>query len=125
MATTLIVDDDGSLRDALAGALVDDEHEIHTAAGGLEAIRLLQQRPVDVVLLDMVMSDGDGYAVLAHLLGVNPKPKVIVLSVLDHVRSVVTAMKLGADDYLVKPCELRVVRRAICRALATPSQRSC
>jgi DNA-binding response OmpR family regulator len=108
----LIVEDDVRWRTSLAAALAAG-YMVRTASGGREAVALLRRQPVDIILLDMIMSEGDGLAVLTYVGTMKPKPRVVVVSALDDVRKVVNAMKLGADDYLVKPCSLDSVREAL------------
>lgn len=116
MQTVLIVEDDAQLRTSLAAALTDD-YLVKSAGSGREAIGFLRESMADVVLLDMVMSEGDGFTVLGHIAGMSPKPHVVVLSVLDQIAKAVKAIRLGANDYLVKPCDLHTVRTAIRQAL--------
>ena len=114
--TILIVEDDGCLRSSLATALAD-EYAVHAVSSGSAAVRFLEQRPVDLILLDMVMAEGDGFTVLSHTAGLAPRPPVVVLSVVDRVDKAVKAMRLGATDYVVKPCHLERLRSALRRAL--------
>lgn len=124
MRTILIVDDDSCLRMSLATALAD-EYTVHAVSSGSAAVRFLERNSVDLILLDMVMSEGDGLSVLSHTTGLNPKPRIVVLSVVDQVDKAVKAMRLGASDYLVKPCALGRVRSVIRRALAAAPRAAC
>jgi len=124
MDRILIVEDDGCLKASLAVALAD-EYDVRTANDGAEAVSVLQDNKVDLVLLDMIMPERDGFAVLSHVASMNPRPRVVVLSVLDQVDKVVKTMRLGASDYLVKPCDLKRLRRVLRYALAAaPSNTS-
>lgn len=107
--TVLVVEDDASMRQSLAAALSSD-FRVHTAGSGAEAMRMLRSCRPEAVLLDMVMPDGDGFSVLAAVDSIEPRPRVVVLSALDQVTKAVKAMRLGASDYLVKPCRLDKVR---------------
>lgn len=118
MDTLLIVDDDEGIRTSLAQAL-SEEYIVHTAASGTEAVRKLRENRVDVMLLDLVMDDGDGFSVLGYLSRCVPKPATIVFTVREEIKSVIASMKLGADDYLVKHCDIETVRRAVRKALGT------
>ena len=120
VCTVLIVEDDECLRTSLATALAN-EYMVRTVGGGLEALRFLKQNTVDLILLDMVMSAGDGFTVLAQVAKMSPKPQVVILSVLDQVGTAVKAMRLGADDYLVKPCALNTVREIVRKVLGGTS----
>jgi two-component system OmpR family response regulator len=114
--TVLVVEDDATMRQSLAAALSAD-FRVQAAGSGAEAKALLRRLKPDAVLLDMVLPDGDGFAVLATVEGVSPRPQVVILSALDQVTKAVKAMRLGASDYLVKPCGLDRVRGVINDAL--------
>jgi class 3 adenylate cyclase/CheY-like chemotaxis protein len=101
----LVVDDVEGNRDILARRLARQGYEIHTADGGRAALDLLAARPVDLVLLDVMMPDLDGYTVLERMKG-DPRLRhipVVMISALDEMDSVVRCIQLGAEDYLPKP----------------------
>jgi adenylate cyclase len=101
----LVVDDNEENRDMLARRLRRQGYEVLTAAGGRAALDTLAARPVDLVLLDVMMPDLDGYAVLQQLKA-DPALRdipVLMISALDELDSVVRCIQLGADDYLGKP----------------------
>ena len=101
----LVVDDNQENRDMLARRLARQGYEALSAAGGLPALQTLAARPVDLVLLDVMMPDLDGYAVLQRLKA-DPALRsipVLMISALDEIESVVRCIQLGAEDYLNKP----------------------
>jgi adenylate cyclase len=101
----LVVDDNEDNRDMLARRLKRQGHEVLTAAGGNAALTALAGAPVDLVLLDVMMPDLDGYAVLQRLKA-DPALRdipVLMISALDELESVVRCIELGAEDYLSKP----------------------
>jgi DNA-binding response OmpR family regulator len=116
--TILIVDDDSALRSSLAAALADD-YAVGGAANVRQALDFMQRHPVDVVLLDMVLPDGDGFTVLGRVAGMKRKPRVVVLTAVGQAIKAVKALRLGASDYLVKPCDLNTIREAIRGVLST------
>lgn len=104
-ASILIVDDNAMNREMLARRLERLGYAPQHAADGRQALERLRARPCDLVLLDLVMPELDGYAVLKAMKA-DPQLQrisVIVLSALDDMSSVVRAVELGADDYLPKP----------------------
>jgi adenylate cyclase len=104
-AAILVVDDSEENRDMLARRLRRQGHGVLTAAGGHAALEVLGERPVDLVLLDVMMPDLDGYAVLQRIKsdpGLRDIP-VVMISALDELDSVVRCIQLGAEDYLGKP----------------------
>jgi adenylate cyclase len=101
----LVVDDNQDNRDMLARRLMRQSYEVLSAAGGLPALETLAARPVDLVLLDVMMPDLDGYAVLQRMKS-DPALRdipVLMISALDEMESVVRCIQLGAEDYLPKP----------------------
>jgi adenylate cyclase len=103
----LVVDDNEDNRDMLARRLRRQGYEVQTASGGRAALALLRGAPVDLVLLDVMMPDLDGYAVLQQIKD-DPTLRdipVLMISALDELDSVVRCIQLGAEDYLGKPFE--------------------
>jgi class 3 adenylate cyclase len=101
----LVVDDNDDNREMLARRLRRQGHAVTTAAGGQAALAALAGQPADLVLLDVMMPDLDGYAVLERLKR-DPALRdipVVMISALDELDSVVRCIQLGAEDYLSKP----------------------
>jgi adenylate cyclase len=106
-AVILVVDDSEDNRDMLARRLRRQGYEVLTADGGRAALTVLTDTLVDLVLLDVMMPDLDGYAVLERLKA-DPALRdipVLMISALDDLDSVVRCIQLGAEDYLGKPFE--------------------
>ena len=104
-ARILIVDDEPFNRDVLAQELELLEHEAVTAIHGRDALDRLASETVDLILLDIMMPEMDGFAVLRRLKDdarLRHIP-VIMISALDDIDSVVRCIELGADDHLPKP----------------------
>ncbi len=109
----LIADDDAGNRDLLRRRLEFEGHQVVEAKNGLEVLALLQDQECDLVLLDIMMPDMDGFQTLAKL---KQEPQlrelpVIMISALDELGSVARCIEMGADDYLPKPFN-RVLLRA-------------
>jgi DNA-binding response OmpR family regulator len=121
MDKILIVEDDGCLNASLVAALTN-EYEVRAVTDGAAAVEFLGEHEVDLVLLDMVMPERDGFSVLSYVAGMTRKPRVVVLSVLAQVSKVVKTMRLGASDYLVKPCDLNRLKRVLRTTLAIRPQ---
>ncbi len=103
--TILIADDNRVNRLLLARGLELDGHTIVFAEDGTEALDLLRQRRFDLILLDVLMPELDGYGVLGELQR-DPHLRdipVVVTSSLDELDSVVRCLEMGAEDYLTKP----------------------
>ncbi|SDK13259.1 DNA-binding response regulator, OmpR family, contains REC and winged-helix (wHTH) domain [Lentzea albidocapillata subsp. violacea] len=99
----LLVEDDDGVADALVEALRANGHRPSRVRRGSDA--LIAHRDADVVLLDLGLPDQDGLEVLRKLRKIDPVP-VLVLTARGDERTVVRGLRLGADDYLVKPVRL-------------------
>jgi class 3 adenylate cyclase len=104
-ARILVVDDNEVNRDVLCRRLRREGHTAEPADDGARALRALAERPFDLVLLDVLMPELNGYQVLERLKA-DPRLRhvpVIMISALDEVDSVVRCIEIGAEDYLTKP----------------------
>jgi DNA-binding NtrC family response regulator len=101
----LLVDDDPLVLSGFHETLLREGYEIATAASGREAIDLITNQPFDVVLTDLLMPKVSGLDVVRCSQKKQPDSIVIVVTGFASVRSAVEALRLGAYDYLVKPCE--------------------
>ena len=111
----LIVDDNQENRDVLARRLQKQGHWAVTAAGGQEALEALADQPFDLVLLDIMMPEMDGYEVLSQIKA-DPRTQrlpVIMISALDELDSVVRCIEMGAADYLPKPFNPTLLRARV------------
>ena len=104
-SSVLVVDDNGSVRDLLASRLERRGYVVQTAVDGRDALDILHQTPFDLMLLDIMMPEMNGYQVLEQLQTESALQHipVIVLSALNDMNSVVKCIELGAEDYLFKP----------------------
>jgi adenylate cyclase len=106
-ASVLVVDDDPVTRLMLTGSLERNGHQVTTAEDGPQALDLVRSKSVDIILLDVLMPQMDGYGVLEQLKGdsdLRHIPVIMVTSV-DDTDSAVRCIELGADDYLSKPID--------------------
>ncbi|MFQ5714936.1 MAG: response regulator [Candidatus Scalinduaceae bacterium] len=104
-ATILVVDDNELNRDVLHALIVALGHVPLLAENGRSALTQLEKQPPDLVLLDIVMPEMDGYKVLNHMKNDSflRNIPVIIISAVNEMESVVQCIEMGADDYLVKP----------------------
>jgi adenylate cyclase len=118
-ASVLVVDDSEMNRDMLCSLLEADGHKTSVAEDGRIGLELIKTKPYDLVLLDVMMPEMDGYQVLQHLKSdsILRDIPVIVLSALDEIGSVVRCIELGAEDYLPKPFDPVLLRARICACL--------
>jgi two-component system sensor histidine kinase/response regulator len=111
----LVVDDDAANREVLSRRLVRQGHEVRTASSGLEAMRILGDAPFDLVLLDIMMPEMDGYEVLGRIKADSRLQNipVIMISALNELQSVVRCVEAGAEDYLTKPFNATLLKARI------------
>lgn len=116
----LVVDDDMLNRVVLSTNLQEQGYEVATAENGREALDMLESRPFDVVLLDLLMPEMDGYQVLEQMKRDNIQREipVIIISALDEMESVLRCIEMGATDYLPKPFDAGLLRARLNASLA-------
>ena len=117
-ATLLLVDDDRHLLDSMAAWLREQQYEVHTAAGVRDAAGLVDARKFDLVLADIRLADGDGFAVLAHCRKHHPGLTVVLITGYATVETGIEALRAGAFDLLTKPLIDQELLMAIERALS-------
>jgi two-component system, response regulator RegA len=100
----LIVDDDERFRDRLSKALAQRGHPVHTAASHDEALRVAAGQRLDRALVDLRMPGPSGLTLIRELLAGQPWVEIVVLTGYGSIATAVEAMRLGARDYLTKPC---------------------
>jgi two-component system, OmpR family, response regulator RpaB len=121
----LVVDDEEPLRNLLRISLQKAGYSVYTAGNGKEAMEVFKQMPIDLVLLDILMPDMDGYGLCSELRQRSDVP-IIMLSALNRPDDVVYGFSLGADDYIAKPFQFREVEvriQAILRRVAWLKER--
>jgi DNA-binding NarL/FixJ family response regulator len=119
----LVVDDDAGVRDALH-VILDDEYEVLDAADGKSTLNAVQSRDVSLILLDILLPDVDGIEILQELGTVSPNVPIIMVTAVKTVRTAVTAMKLGAVDYITKPFQEEELLASIRRTLDQKARRA-
>ncbi|HWD69950.1 MAG TPA: response regulator transcription factor [Solirubrobacteraceae bacterium] len=116
MAQILVVDDEPAVRRALERALRLDKYDVELAIDGEEALDRLAERPVDAVILDVMMPGVDGLEVCRRMRAAGDRTPVLMLTARDAIDDRVLGLDVGADDYLVKPFALRELQARL-RAL--------
>jgi len=121
--TILVIDDDPNLRSLMQLALTTAGYNAVTAPDGAEGLRSLEEHQPDLVLLDVMMPDLDGWEVCQRIRAFSGVP-IIFLTARQAEQDKVTGLDMGADDYIVKPfhrAELRArVKAALRRAHLPP-----
>jgi DNA-binding NtrC family response regulator len=118
----LIIDDEEEIRESLQTLLELEGYEVETAANGEQGLSKLEERPFDLVLLDLALPDRNGIELLPEIRGLDPQISVIMITAYGTVEDAVRAMQSGAGNFLQKPWDneklLADVRAAIARRRA-------
>ncbi|HVC33535.1 MAG TPA: response regulator transcription factor [Chloroflexota bacterium] len=136
MARILVVEDEASLRGAVAYSLRRAGHDVTVAEDGERALAAWEEAPADLVLLDLMLPKLDGLEVCRRLRQVSSVPVVILTARTDEIDRVV-GLEIGADDYVTKPFSMRellarvkailrrreLLRDELRRATASPDER--
>ena len=116
----LVADDEANIRRILETRLRLQGHEVVMAEDGAQAMTLFRQHEPDLVILDVMLPELDGFEVLERIRALSEVP-IILLTAVSGVEERVTGLKLGADDYMVKPFspkELEARIRCVLRRMA-------
>jgi class 3 adenylate cyclase len=118
-SSVLIVDDNEDIRSLLADQIKRQGHTVTIAENGRQALKMVRSQPFDLLLLDIMMPELDGYGVLSQLKA-DPDMRhlpVVVISAVDDLDSVVRCIELGADDYMFKPFNKVLLRARVSACL--------
>jgi two-component system response regulator HydG len=99
----LVVDDQRNMRATTAMLLRSESYTVQEAASGEEALQLLSDKSIDLLLTDLKMAPMDGLTLLRRAREASPNTQVIIMTAYGSVESAVAAMQAGAFDYLTKP----------------------
>src|SRR5258706_6849710 len=113
----LAVDDDAIACQLLQEVLQKEGYQVSTATSGQEAIRLAQEVPFDLAILDIRMPDLSGIDVLKVLKRLNAQVPVLMTTAYSSMQTAIEATRLGAYDYLSKPCKIEELLLTVRRAL--------
>jgi len=127
----LVVDDDWAVTDMLATLLKLQGFEVATANRGADCLSLVKDKKPDLLLLDLMMPDMDGWAVCREL-RVNSNIPILILSAINDPLKIASILDAGADDYLTKPITSslllarinRLLKRSSTGSFAAPSMGS-
>lgn len=117
MAQILIIEDEVLLAKSLARSLMGSGHECLTAASAEDGLKMLEQLPADVVLIDLQLPGMSGFEAMKMIRQRDPDTAVIVVTAFGTMASAVEAMRSGASDFLRKPLDTEELAMAVERAL--------
>lgn len=113
-----IIDDEETIRDSLTLAL-ESTYVIQSFETGQEALAVIPKTPPDLILLDIGLPDISGIEVLRQIKKINQGIPVIMITAFEEITTVISAMRSGAYDYLVKPLHMDTLEMVIANALET------
>ena len=101
----LVIDDEEVMRESLAAWLREDGYIVETAASGRDGIALAKEKDFAIYFVDLKMPGGiDGIETMLEIRRVHPEASIIIITAYATVDTAITAMKEGAQEYIVKPC---------------------
>ena len=112
----LLVDDEEGYISILAKRMKRRDFDVTTALSGSDAILILRKQDFDAAVLDLKLKDMDGLEVLKIFKKMIPEMPVIMLTGHATIESAIEGMKLGAFDYLMKPCDMEELVSKVCEA---------
>ncbi|MES1185970.1 MAG: sigma-54 dependent transcriptional regulator [Myxococcales bacterium] len=115
----LVVDDEPNLRRVLSAQLERDGYDVHTAEDGEQALGILKEHHIDLVITDLRMPRIDGMELLRRAQKIDAELPVVMITAHGTVDNAVEALKTGAFDYLTKPFDQVEVRTIVAKALRT------
>ena len=99
----LIVDDEEVLAEGISKILREENYDVDTALNGYDGLLLAKQGIYDVIVLDIMLPEMDGFSIVKTLRNESIKTPILLLTAKDSVKDRVKGLDLGADDYLIKP----------------------
>ena len=117
----LIVDDEDATRELCRDIASEIGLQVHTASTTSEALELLEQSPVDIVVTDLKVPQLGGLELLKRIRATQPNTSVMVLTQYGTIETAVTATRLGAKDYVTKPFHVEELRAKIERLIQASS----
>ena len=109
----LVVDDEQQIRDMFCESLQEAGHTCFSAAGGKEALGILANEAIDLVIIDIIMPGMSGLSLFEYMKERHPDVAAIFVTAMDDVNIAVSNLKHGAYDYLLKPVTLKRLKEAV------------
>jgi two-component system, sensor histidine kinase and response regulator len=113
----LVVDDEESVAVTMGAILEMDGYDVAISTSGMDALRMLRERVFDLVLTDLRLDDTDGLTIISEIARLQPDTVCIVLTGYASLESAIKALREGAYDYLIKPCDVDELRAVVARGI--------
>ena len=105
-ATLLIVDDEKNQREMLGRYLRKKGYEVHLASSGIEALNIIRENTIEIVITDQKMPEMNGLELAAKIKENHPNISIVIITAYGSIQDAVRAMKTNVEDYLTKPINL-------------------
>jgi len=119
----LVVDDEEGAQELFNIILTDEGYDVFLASSGEEALTLLKDNPVNLVITDIKMPKMDGLQLLQEIRKIGCKTDVIMVTAYGEVESYLKAMSLGAAEYINKPIRIKELKRIVHKVLTEQKAR--
>src|SRR5579859_3373359 len=113
----LVVDDEESVAVTMGAILEMDGYDVTISTSGMDALGMLQEHVFDLVLTDLRLDDADGLTIISEISRFQPETVCIVLTGYASLESAIKALREGAYDYLIKPCDVDELRAVVARGI--------
>lgn len=113
----LLADDDAFILNTIGPALKNKGYKVTTADSGEKTIEIMTKKGFDLVITDLVMMPTNGISVLKKSKEIHPETMVIIFTGFGDMTSAIDSLRLDADDYMLKPCELEEIYFRVSRCL--------
>jgi two-component system sensor histidine kinase/response regulator len=113
----LVVDDEESVAVTMGAILEMDGYDVTTSFSGADALIILSRHTFDLVLTDLRLGDMDGLSIVSEVCNANPETVTIILTGYASLESAIKALREGAYDYLIKPCDVDELRAVVARGI--------
>ena len=115
----LLVDDDSAVLESVCTSFQSVGYIVETANSGEAGLAILKEKPIDIVITDLIMGTLDGLAVLKQAKDIRPEVIVIILTGFRMIDAAIEAFRLGADDFLIKPLKMQELKFRVARCIET------
>ena len=119
MSSILVIDDKDAMREMVSQTLTEEGYSVDSVSTGPEGLKKAKKKTYDLVITDMKMPEMDGLEVLTNIKDVNHDTEVIVMTAYGTIETAVTAMKMGAFDFLTKPFDTEHMLVLVEKAIAS------
>ncbi len=120
--TVLLVEDEKIIRDTISDDLIKEGYAVTTAENGEDGFKKYQAQPCDVVITDLIMEGMGGIEFSKKLKNLDPDTPIMVLTGYPSIDTAIEALRLGAFDYILKPCERKELTLKVANCFSSLKQ---